>query len=321
MLFKASAPGSLMLLGEYAVLQGFPALVCAVDKRITVTLEPRVDKYIVLKSSLGTLQTTITDIQVVKPFEFVLMTLKKYQHHFQQGCNITIEAEFSNTIGFASSAAVTVATLSALFKWLDFSCSLNDFVRYAREIVFAVQGMGSGADVAACVYGGLIAYQPEPLSVEKFLNAYPITVVYSGSKTATPEAVRLVKQVFANKPAEFLSIIQKIGACAKQGIQAVADRNWIELGKIMNQQQTQMEELGVNTPVLASIIAELRKTPISDVMHSTTLHPILGAKISGSGLGDCIVGLGREDRLFSFAKDAILIPVEITKQGVYCEKS
>ena len=38
--FKASAPGSLMLLGEHAVLHGKPALVGALDKRITVTLTP-----------------------------------------------------------------------------------------------------------------------------------------------------------------------------------------------------------------------------------------------------------------------------------------
>ena len=37
MLFKASAPGSLMLLGEYAVLQGKSALVCAIDKRMMVS--------------------------------------------------------------------------------------------------------------------------------------------------------------------------------------------------------------------------------------------------------------------------------------------
>jgi phosphomevalonate kinase len=36
----ASAPGKLVLLGEYAVLQGAPALVLAVDRRATVTLEP-----------------------------------------------------------------------------------------------------------------------------------------------------------------------------------------------------------------------------------------------------------------------------------------
>ena len=39
--YTASAPGSLMLFGEHAVLHGHAALVAAVDRRVTVTLRPR----------------------------------------------------------------------------------------------------------------------------------------------------------------------------------------------------------------------------------------------------------------------------------------
>ncbi len=38
MRLKASAPGSLMLLGEYGVLYGKHALVCAIDKRIVISI-------------------------------------------------------------------------------------------------------------------------------------------------------------------------------------------------------------------------------------------------------------------------------------------
>jgi mevalonate kinase len=311
MLYKASAPGSLMLLGEYAVLHAFPAVVCAVDKRIIVNLEPRDDQEIHVTSSLGKLQTKLSEIKLVKPFEFVLMTLKKYQPHFKQGCNITIEAEFSNKIGFASSAAVTVATLSAISAWLSLSYTLHDLLKYAREIIVAVQGMGSGADVAACVYGGMIAYEPKTLFVEKFLNAYPITVVYSGTKTPTPEAVAKVQSAFAYKPDELSSILQKIGEYAKKGIQAIAEKNRIELGRIMNRQQIQMEALGVSTQPLNKIVNVLQQDA-----------NIVGAKISGSGFGDSVVGLGRSDHdLNDIVPGSIAIPVTITNQGVFCEKS
>jgi mevalonate kinase len=324
MLFKASAPGSLMLLGEYAVLHGYPALVCAIDKRMRVTLEPRADQHIYLKSSLGTWHTHLAKLEIVKPFEFVLTALKKYQPYFQQGCTITIESEFSSTVGLASSAAITVAVLSAIFMWLEWRCSLNDLLKYAREIVFEVQGMGSGADVAACVYGGLIAYQPDSLSIEKYSNGPPITVVYSGSKMRTPQVVNQVKNTFAHQPDVFLNIIQAIGECTKQGIQAVADKNWVELGHMMDGQQTQMEALGVSTRVLDSIIAELRRHSNDGKGKGEGANEagILGAKISGSGLGDCIIGLGRSDHLVSFSeKGAVLLPVNITHRGIDCEKS
>ena len=53
MQLKASAPGSLMLMGEHAVLHGKKALVCAIDQRISVSLTPREDARISIVSALG----------------------------------------------------------------------------------------------------------------------------------------------------------------------------------------------------------------------------------------------------------------------------
>jgi mevalonate kinase len=48
---------------------------------------------------------------------------------------------------------------------------------------------------------------------------------------------------------------------------------------------------------------------------------ILGAKISGSGMGDCIVGLGEVPDSFTYENKSVQrIPVAMTLQGVQCEK-
>src|SRR5262249_31476637 len=44
---RASAPGKLFLTGEWAVLRGAPALVAAVDRRVSVTIEPGTDGVVV----------------------------------------------------------------------------------------------------------------------------------------------------------------------------------------------------------------------------------------------------------------------------------
>ncbi len=120
MQFKASAPGSLMLLGEYAVLHGQQAWVCALHKRITVTLTPRNDDRIEIYSdNHGQYSTDTQHLTIEKPFEFVLAALKQHQAVLRRGCDIHIESTFSDTIGFGSSAAVTTATLAALFNWLN----------------------------------------------------------------------------------------------------------------------------------------------------------------------------------------------------------
>jgi mevalonate kinase len=308
MLFSASAPGSLMLLGEYAVMHGKHALVCAVNKRMTVKLSPRSDQLITIQSALGQHQVDLKKIKITAPFQFVLTTLKQFKNKFPSGCDIQIESEFSDKIGFASSAAVTVALLAALDAWLNLSFSKEELALTARAIVRKVQGLGSGADVAACVFGGVVGYRAQPFWVQSESVSYPISVVYSGSKTPTVEAVKRVRETFQSRPKIFKQLCRAIDECSLAGINAVQQKEWENLGKIMQIQQGIMDALGVNTPELDRIIREF--TPQSD---------ILGAKISGSGFGDCVVALGKGH--CEATQHAISIPVEITPQGVRCEKS
>jgi len=312
MLYKASAPGSLMLLGEYAVLHGKHALVCAVDKRITVTLTPRVDDQIQIHSALGQYAARLSELTVEKPFQFVLGALKHYQPRLRRGCDIKIEAGFSDKIGLGSSAAVTIATLATLITWLDIRISPLEMVRQGRNIVRQIQGIGSGADIAASVYGGMVSYQAHPLAAEKIAMTHPLTLLYSGFKTPTAEAIQRVQQYFSAHPQLFRHISNSIGQCALEGIQLVRKEDWKSLGHIMNIQQGMMEAIGVNLPILNDLILDLRQQ-----------KNIWGAKISGSGLGDCVIGLGEMSDTYTYSgshSGVQAIPVTMTLQGVQCEK-
>ena len=309
--FKSSTPGSLMLLGEHAVLHGQHALVCAIDKRMTVTLTPRNDKKIILESALGQYETTLSNLKVIAPFQFVLATLNFFKKNMKQGCHLKIESEFSETVGFASSAAVTVGTLSALSHWRGLFFSEEDLIKFARRIVRYVQGTGSGADCAACVMGGVVLYRMKPFLAEKFSATYPITVVYSGIKTPTVDVIAQVKNNFADLPEIFRQLCKSINQCTLDGVLALRENNWQKLGRIFNIQQGLMESLGVSTPTIHEIITMLRQ-------QST----ISGAKISGSGLGDCMFAIGTSSahdfsKLGSGVKP---MNVNMTTRGVYCEQ-
>ncbi len=109
----------MMLLGDYAVLYGKHAVVCAVDKRIHVTLTPRADTTIQIQSSLhGHHSTDLAQLTIEKPFLLFYGVLKNYQARLKRGCDIEISSDFSDKIGLGSSAAVTAATMAALVTWL-----------------------------------------------------------------------------------------------------------------------------------------------------------------------------------------------------------
>lgn len=334
---SASAPASLMLMGEYAVLHGHRALVCAVDKRMRVIMSWRDDTTIRIESTaLGVHVTSLADLSVVKPFQFVLTILKRYQQQLKQGLDIFITADFSTTIGFGSSSAVTVATLKALTSLLGLALSPMALTEEGRAIVQAVQGRGSGADIAAAVYGGMVGYRVRSphvnagidvntellnpaltcglhtLDISPIANVFPLTAIYAGFKTPTAEAIQLLQDRFANKNTLLQSILNAIGECAEAGFNYASEANWQELGRVMTIQQGLMQALGVSLPVIDELIQNL----LSE-------SSILGAKISGSGLGDCVIGLGevKTGHEFKSHYDGVYrIPVAMSQLGVQCEE-
>lgn len=301
-----------MLLGEYAVLHGYPALLCAVNKRLRVSLTPRQDTTITLSSDrYDQYVTSISDLHLVDPYRFVLAIFNLFATKFTTGCDIHIESDFSDQIGFGSSAALVAATLSAINEWLQLALSPQDMVRYGRQVVQTVQqGRGSGADVAASVFGGVVSYRMTPCVVERFQVAYPLVACYAGFKTKTAVAIQQIEAAFKPHSALFEALLRSIGECASDGIESVRQGDWQRLGKLFSIQQGLMTALGVNLPILQQLVEQLDQT--------TT---ILGAKISGAGLGDCVIGLGvaNPDCVIG-ANGASYIPVEMSQEGAICER-
>ena len=281
-IWRASAPGSLMLMGEHAVLHGKRALVCAVNKRMRVTLTPRTDDVLRIESELGEAVSERHAIEIAPPFTFVWTALKDVAADLPGGCDIEIESDFSSTIGFGSSAAVTVAVLAALDAWRDMPLDRTYIHQRARQIIQSVQGCGSGADAAASVYGGIVEYCVDPFKLEPLHAIHPITVIYSGYKTPTPEVIKKVEEDKRARPFLFDGFYYEIGECVRQAVDAICRDEWAELGELFNRNQALMGAIGVSDDTLEEIVLALREQP-----------GILGTKISGSGLGDCVVGLGQ----------------------------
>lgn len=281
--YVARVPGSLMLFGEHAVLHGAHAVVCAVDKFINVSLVPRTDSRIVIDSALGHAEFALDNISVESPFTFVGAAMQARAGHIPSGFELNIVAEFSHEVGFGSSAAVTVATLMVLHKWLN-GAEVDELALSCEAIavIRKVQGMGSGADAVASVLRGVVDYCCEPFAAEKIAVRPPITVVYSGSKKPTREVIALVNERLRQNPEHCQRLFQQIDACAKRSAQALRDENWHKLGLLMDEHQGYQAALGTSNDLLDELLTLLRFD-----------GGIYGAKISGSGLGDCVIGLGR----------------------------
>lgn len=295
-----------MLMGEHAVLRNKLALVGAVDKRITVTLTPQENDHIDIYSELGEYHSTINAMEDSFIFRFVLATIKPHQLKIAQGFRLNIHSEFSSQVGLGSSAAVVVATLACLQQWLH-QIDHQQLFLDARIIIQQVQGRGSGADVAASVYGGVVAYRMDPFSIEKSENIFDIALIYTGYKTPTPEVIKMVDQYIQSDPEKYVRIFHEMNDVSEKAWQAIQQKHWIELGKLMQQHQHAQTQLGVCDEKTAELLNLLQQNP-----------DVLGCKISGSGLGDCVIALTTPKFVWHNQKFS-KIEAALSNKGVTCE--
>lgn len=293
-----------MLFGEHAVLHGRYAMVMAMGQRLHITLSPRADRQVHIASELGVYRGALEALPPSREFRFLLAAIEAARGELPSGFDLRVQSEFSSTIGFGSSAAVTVAAVAALCQWASDSAERRRVFERARNVVRAVQGVGSGADVAASTYGGFLLYRADPVDIQPVDTQHPLTAIYSGSKTPTPEVIAIVEARRAQDPDAFERIFDMMGACAQAAAAAARQSDWDGFGQLMNQAQELMASIGICNDALAAIIARLRADP-----------GIRGAKISGSGLGDCAIGLGRPTGSFPWD----FIPVDADATGVVVE--
>src|SRR3989344_1439341 len=187
MKITVSAPGKLMLLGEHAVVYGHPCIVTAMDTRMRVSVSVNGDK------------TNTINAPQVKECRFVQESIKLFCKKFNlhQHIKIHTAGDFSHQVGLGSSSAVTVATVKALSDLFDKKLTTKEIFDLSYQVTIAIQGVGSGFDIAAAVCGGTLFYVYggkiiKPLKTEQL----SLVIGYSGIKADTPSLIRRVRETY-----------------------------------------------------------------------------------------------------------------------------
>lgn len=296
-----SAPGKLMLLGEHAVVYGYPCLVTAVNQRISVAIEEQ--------QSATTIQTTAGDTRFVDAaLEIGCSVFGGKDKHFI----VKINQAFSSQFGFGSSSAVTVATLAALADCLGKPVSQQALFETAFRVVETVQGVASGFDVAAAVYGRTIWYGQRGKDITRVpftANTVAIVIGYTGVKADTATLVRQVGRLYNENKRQIELLFRKINALVIEAKKAIEAGDWSAFGQLCTENHTVLQELGVSTDRLDTLVKGALEAGA------------YGAKLSGAGGGDCMIALSPLDRVDA-VKQAIeqcggqIVDVEIDAEGV-----
>jgi mevalonate kinase len=287
----ASAPGKLMLLGEHAVVYGRPCLVTTVG-RWQATVAPTTDDLLhVTAPDVGLLDCAVSlagpAAEVPAGARFIVAAVQEFrqQHGGSGGLQVSTSSEFSSRYGLGSSAAVTVAVLQSLAARQGVPLPQAELFDLGRRAVWAVQGVGSGFDVAAAVYGGALYFAADGPTIEPLaVGELPLVVGYSGVKADTTTLVCAVAARRATAPQEIDRLFDASAALVEAGRRALLAGDFATLGSLFDQAQGLLVRLGVSTPRLEALIAAARGAGA------------WGAKLSGAGGGDCLIALVPAER-------------------------
>jgi mevalonate kinase len=249
-----SAPGKVFLFGEHAVVYGKPGIAMAIKPRVFVTV--RMSKH-----------------------------PQRAKSPYIDGCfeamgvmgSVYINSQIPSSSGLGSSAAVTVATLSAINDEFSLNKTREEIANMAFEIEKKVQkGRASPTDTTVSMYGGIVLISG---GSRRRLPPENLHLVIGDSLVShsTAKMVELVGELKKKHPEIVDPILNAIEGVSLSAIHHL--NNPKELGRYMDMNHALLEALGVGHPQISKIVLAARA------------EGAFGAKITGAGGGGCMVSL------------------------------
>jgi len=281
---KGSGFGKTILFGEHFVVHGIPGIASAVDSAADATVK---------KAQTG---ITVTDertgakgyaekkkLQQLESIERMLRAMDMEPKNV--GMDIWLGGNLPGFSGLGASAASSVAIARAIAEEFDLALSdekIND-VAYEAEKAYA--GNPSGIDNTAATFGGLIWFKKNPgrgsNEIEQLSIREPVEIVIgnTGIVANTNAMVAGVAERKEQNPERYGAIFMHAEQLANKGRKALEAFDLKQVGELMNQNHSLLQEIEVSCKELDHLVDLARK------------QGAFGAKMTGGGGGGCMLAL------------------------------
>ncbi len=284
----ARAPLVVKLFGEHAVVYGYHAIAGAINLKIIARVELQSQGYLI-ESNLGVERLESLWTEKVK-HKYVVKALQVFSQDVLgrdvDPVKITIRSPAPPSCGLATSAAVSVAVISALSKLYNSGLSKTEIARMSHKVETLVQGRASPMDTYTSTLGGLVLVCPRENRLVKIqdVERLDLSIVLARRTRSTRELVHTVYRIY-NRYREIVEkIFILIDTICLEALEALRRRDTEKLGMLMYTNHMLLSSLGVSNALIDYLISCLRE------------RGARGAKLSGAGDGGTIVVLGRLTR-------------------------
>lgn len=249
------APGKVVVAGEYAVVDGAPAIVAAVDLGVAVDVAP---------APVASVHTPHGDSRFVDAaLAATAAPPARWVFRDHGGAHLPSKP------GLGGSAAATVVAVHAARALADEDLAPQAVFAVADPVHRAVQGSGSGIDVAASTWGGTLRFRRG--EVPRPVTDLPLVVVWTGHSAQTGPRVERY-QAWSGR-----SAFVAASTALVEGFDA--------------DPMAALREDGALLVAMAAEAGIAYRTPELDrIVALATAHGG-AAKPSGAGGGDCAVAL------------------------------
>jgi len=311
----ASAPGKIILFGEHFVVHGTPAILAAINKRVTVTSTFTENKTIKVNSQLGTIEVPISSSHEevkseFRPFVYLANKIINSEQNVS-GLEITIDSDIPIGVGLGSSSACCVAATASISELFN-ELSSEEILKMSIEAEKTIFPDTSGADCTVCTYGGIIDYDKINGS-KKNTDASNLNLLITNSMIphSTKRSVEKVSKFKEDDEERFSQLCALETKLIDEVNIALKNKDLITLGLKMSENQKYLEEIQVSNDTLRGMIGSLKEIS-------------LGAKITGAGDGGCVIALVKDENLDKvpalLGKDKEYFSAKIDTNGVEWEK-
>ncbi|MEM4272535.1 MAG: mevalonate kinase [Candidatus Bilamarchaeaceae archaeon] len=254
-----------ILFGEHFVVHGSHAIGAALSREIRVRISPSENQAINIACGQIVLDAS----------RKILDSLGLKGNYF-----IEVDAEIPSSAGLGWSAAYSVALARAAADEKGISLSPEDASAYAYEGERVFHGNPSGLDNALCALGGALLFkkgeEPIPIRIGAPLH---IIVAYVPRTSITKDLVAGVSRIKEERPEFFSRLMEKEEALVLRAREALEWGRIPLLGKLMDENQEYLRQLGVSSPALEEMISLAKR------------GGAIGAKLTGAGGGGCAIAL------------------------------
>jgi phosphomevalonate kinase len=286
----ARAPGKLVALGEYAVLDGAPALVVAVDRYVEAAISASDDTACRLETRVPEPKeysfrpgepsgAALVDL-LIRPG---LALLPAWQGRLDSS------ALFADgrKLGLGSSAAALCAWAGA---WAAYCRRFGaEGPRLELEALIAVHrtfqgGGGSGLDVAASLSGGAIEYRIEAAGRAKvgsvrLPNSVGFAGIFAGKSASTPALIAHYRAWRAEHPQRAAAVLGALSSVAEAGCAAAREGDAGAFVEAIGEYGRGLQNLGI------AIGADIVTAEHRQIGEDARRHGV-AYKVSGAGGGD-----------------------------------